>query len=477
VIGWEQAQTPLPAETCLQMADQEKAEAEVETGENQESPETAASADAGGGDGNQAPTAVESDAPKEEPKAAESDEPVSDEQVQAAIKIQSIGRKKRDQKRVDEIRAQKAAGAPEEAAKAGEAAETTETTDSNAGEQEKGDAGESEKPATGEGETDKPATGEGETDKPATGEGEADKPATGEGEADKPATGEGETDKSESENAAPSKEGNTEDEKAAAAAKIQSLGRKKRDQARVDKLKADRAAGIEDMSVYTGATLTCEGRLPYFTAAEVRARNVPDNCWVSLLGRVLDVTSIIKDHGAEWTEPLIRMAGEDISHWFDEQTGDLCTRIDPDSGLRSFCLPGGRLVHVPPCSPSTEFDMGYRVPWYKRKDLVMGKLSQRVRKLRVVNMLLRSEEVIDVCSEQTVSEIRDSFKEYNAHAGSYTWKRLASKDEGMVKLNMASTLADNGIPDESEEFERMALDESLYLAAVYLYFNDDLTEA
>ena len=61
--------------------------------------------------------------------------------------------------------------------------------------------------------------------------------------------------------------------------------------------------------------------------------------------------------------------------------------------------------------------MAFEEPWFKRKDLVKGYLTGRTRRLRVVNMLLRSEEVIEVCSEQTISEIRDTFKAYNAHAG------------------------------------------------------------
>ena len=34
-----------------------------------------------------------------------------------------------------------------------------------------------------------------------------------------------------------------------------------------------------------------------------------------------------KPSAAEWTEPLLRLSGEDVSHWFDERTGDVraCT--------------------------------------------------------------------------------------------------------------------------------------------------------
>ena len=97
-------------------------------------------------------------------------------------------------------------------------------------------------------------------------------------------------------------------------------------------------------------------------------------------------------------------------------------------------------------------------------------------------------------------------------AGSYTWKRLGSKSEGMINMDMGLTLEENGVIDESDEvgfaadrmcfgicvrlsgsgfrlgspvltergcaqFESMSLDDSMYVSAVYLYFNDDLTSA
>ena len=42
---------------------------------------------------------------------------------------------------------------------------------------------------------------------------------------------------------------------------------------------------------------------------------------------------------------------------------------------------------------------------------------------------------------------------------------------------MEKTLQDNAIPDESDEFERLGLDEDKYLPSIQLYYNDDLTIA
>lgn len=54
----------------------------------------------------------------------------------------------------------------------------------------------------------------------------------------------------------------------------------------------------------------------------------------------------------------------------------------------------------------------------------MGQVSKKTRKMVVVNTLTRKQDVLTVCSEETINEIRDRYLSYNAHAGSYTWKRL-----------------------------------------------------
>jgi hypothetical protein len=36
---------------------------------------------------------------------------------------------------------------------------------------------------------------------------------------------------------------------------------------------------------------------------------------------------------------------------------------------------------------------------------------------------------------------------------------------------------ENGIPDEDEIFERLSLDRDEYIPTIFLYYNDDLTQA
>ena len=88
-----------------------------------------------------------------------------------------------------------------------------------------------------------------------------------------------------------------------------------------------------------------------------------------------------------------------------------------------------------------------------------------------MNTLTKQDDVIDVCSEETIYEILDRYKEINEHAESYTWKRLQRV------LDMELTLSENDIQDETEDFLSLELDPESYIPAIHLYFNDDLTEA
>jgi hypothetical protein len=86
-------------------------------------------------------------------------------------------------------------------------------------------------------------------------------------------------------------------------------------------------------------------------------------------------------------------------------------------------------------------------------------------------MVTKDDDVIEVCSEETLNEILDRYMELNEHAASYTWKRLGRP------LDMDKTLEENDIPDETDEFIDLNIDEHAYIAAVHLYYNDDLTVA
>ena len=59
----------------------------------------------------------------------------------------------------------------------------------------------------------------------------------------------------------------------------------------------------------------------YYILSELQSHNSPNDIWVAFFGDVYDLTSLIQKnrHLAE-VEPLIQVAGTDITHWFDDKT-------------------------------------------------------------------------------------------------------------------------------------------------------------
>ena len=109
--------------------------------------------------------------------------------------------------------------------------------------------------------------------------------------------------------------------------------------------------------------------------------------------------------------------------------------------------------------------------WLDKESYCIGRLSQRTRKIKIVNTLTKDEHIIEVCSEEKLNAIQDRYMAYNAHAKGYMWKRLGTL------LDMTKTLEENGVRDEGPQMERLGMDEDLYLPSLHLYFSDDLTIA
>jgi hypothetical protein len=223
-------------------------------------------------------------------------------------------------------------------------------------------------------------------------------------------------------------------------------------------------------------TTNRSGAKRFFTMNEVRSHCTEDDAWVAINGNVLDLTALIgKYRHGPLAGPMVRVAGSDITRWFDPATGDLKTCIDETTGLPTYVQPYGRFIHCPTLCIDATIDTSYTVPWWKDRAYVIGELTKKSRLLRVVNTLNGHEATLEVCSEETLADVLQRYLKINAHAASYTWKRHS---EGPTRvLDMEKTLEENGIVDESEEFEKIGLRSDFYVPAVHLYFNDDLTVA
>lgn len=180
-------------------------------------------------------------------------------------------------------------------------------------------------------------------------------------------------------------------------------------------------------------------------------------------------------HAGTLADPILDNAGGDISHWFEADTGDVKSHIEEETQLRVPYTPQGRFIHVAPRDPTTEWDSQTEVPWWKDASYVVGAVTEKARRVRVVNTLTHQEHILEVGAEESITEISSRFLAYNAHAGSYTWKALL---EGEFRpLDMALTLGENGVEDQDEEFEALHMDPDEYLPTLHVYYNDDLTFA
>jgi cytochrome b involved in lipid metabolism len=213
----------------------------------------------------------------------------------------------------------------------------------------------------------------------------------------------------------------------------------------------------------------------YYTPEDIADHNCAKDCWVSSGHKVLDLTKLIADNRGPLAEPIIAAAGRDISHWFNEKTGSPRTCVDAVTGLTVAYTPDGRYVHVPPAFPTTTWRTDFGTPWWHDEKYIIGKLTRRARYIRVVNILTQQEDDLRVASEDTIAGIQRRYNSYNSHAASYTWKAL--RGDVFVPLDLDLTLAQNGVADESAEFERLGALDECSTPVLFIYFNDDLTVA
>jgi len=209
----------------------------------------------------------------------------------------------------------------------------------------------------------------------------------------------------------------------------------------------------------------------YYTPADVAKHSVAHDCWVSFFGNVYDLTPLLAQYDGPLAQPIIKAAGGDISHWFDEKTGQPKTHVDPETGLEEIYCPWGRYIHVPPQGPESNWATNYNTSWWEDRRYFIGAFTARTRKVTIQNLLTKQKHVLEIPVEETVEEIQERYLICNAHAKSYTWKRLGQP------LNMQKTLEENGVKDETDEFLKLGIDPDDHIPVIHLYFNDDLTEA
>lgn len=106
----------------------------------------------------------------------------------------------------------------------------------------------------------------------------------------------------------------------------------------------------------------------YYHPEEVRKHNTANDCWVSIFNDVYDLTQIIQIFYSKLTDPIVKAAGQDISHWFDPITKNVFAFIQPKvcvvegSCYKGYYAPNGQYLHLPPNYPDSSWKPDYKIP-------------------------------------------------------------------------------------------------------------------
>lgn len=173
-----------------------------------------------------------------------------------------------------------------------------------------------------------------------------------------------------------------------------------------------------------------------FTSLDFKLGNTVNKAHFLVFENVFDLTNLIEENRAsKQADNMIAWIGKDVSHFFDPVSKlpirkheflvkNMTQRQKEESQFLHFdherCTAEGV------------------VPWYLDQRLIIGKITKREIKLRIVNTLSYTEDVLVVPIEETLDQICERYLHYNSHARSYLWKDI----EGRV-LDMETTLEGN----------------------------------
>ena len=134
----------------------------------------------------------------------------------------------------------------------------------------------------------------------------------------------------------------------------------------------------------------------FYLPSEVAEHNTKDNCWISKFNQVYDLTKLIQENWkSELCDPIVLNAGQDITHWFNKETHEPITYIDPETNMTEFLCPTGRYLHIPPKSSHSDTSkevVKFEVAWWNDADKYMiGRLTKQVRKIILMNTLTKDE--------------------------------------------------------------------------------------
>jgi len=75
----------------------------------------------------------------------------------------------------------------------------------------------------------------------------------------------------------------------------------------------------------------------FYMPSEVALHNTPEDCWLSWFGEVYDLSPVLDQNKGVDTKPFIDSGGQDITHWFDNNTRNVSTQSLYVSHLPHSC--------------------------------------------------------------------------------------------------------------------------------------------
>lgn len=140
----------------------------------------------------------------------------------------------------------------------------------------------------------------------------------------------------------------------------------------------------------------------------------------------------------------MQYGGKDLSHFFGPDKLPL-TRISVK----------GKIFPVFPAvleRSGSDFFGNTKLNWWQDPRYIIGRITKKVRKIRIINTLTGTCHKMRVCEEDTIKNIQKKYERYNWNQESYHWRRYDPASGLYEDLTVQNTLTDNGFYlDEYQE--------------------------
>ncbi|OEH73807.1 cytochrome b5 domain-containing protein [Cyclospora cayetanensis] len=191
---------------------------------------------------------------------------------------------------------------------------------------------------------------------------------------------------------------------------------------------------------------------------------VSTDCWVSVYGRVYDLSPLLALNRNQLAVPLIENAGSDISHWFcpDTMQPQAVARVRSDT-TEVYKHPNTPFLHVPGSGCTG-------TPWWRDARYIVGELAQSVAPVYFLNTLTGQKTALHIPIDKPLKLVLDQqLKGANSHAEAYTWScrgRAVDLDKSLTQNDIHIVSDSDDVPCDPAQRPPPP--------TILLHFEDDL---